>query len=184
MVATAPETTAGKAEAGWFDRFLADWNPGSGEPKEVREPATGRPLLTKRLSTVEDVARAAAAAAAAQPAWAATNYLERVRILRRAADIYEAHRDEFGTWTQRETGAVHNKMHHESNFAYQEILNAATLPSQPLGSLMPSAQPERMSIVRRVPIGVDRGDHALELAQRPRDAGGRHRPSPSATPSS
>lgn len=154
MVATAPETTAGKAEAGWFDRFLDDWNPGSGEPKEVREPATGQPLLTRRLSTLEDVARAAAAAAAAQPAWAETNYLERVRILRRAADIYEAHRDEFGTWTQRETGAVFNKMHHESNFAYQEILNAATLPSQPLGSLMPSAQQERMSIVRRVPIGV------------------------------
>ena len=154
MVATAPESTAGKAEAGWFDRFLAGWNPGTGEPREVREPATGRPLLTTRLSTMEDVARAAAAAAAAQPAWAETNYLERVRILRRAADIYEAHRAEFGTWTQRETGAVHNKMHHEQNFALQEVLNASTLPSQPQGSLMPSAQPERMSIVRRVPLGV------------------------------
>ena len=39
------------------------------------------------------------------------------RILRRAAEIYEAHRPEFGTWTQRETGAVHGKMHHEQNFA-------------------------------------------------------------------
>ena len=76
------------------------------------------------------------------------------RILRRAADIYEAHRDEFGEWTQRETGASHSKMHHESTFAYQEILNAATLPSQPYGSLMPSAVKGRLSMVRRVPVGV------------------------------
>jgi benzaldehyde dehydrogenase (NAD) len=154
MVATAPESTAGHGESGWLDGFLADWNPGSGEPHEVREPATGRGLLTLRLSTVDDVARAAAAAAAAQPAWAETNYQERAAILRRAADIYEAHRAEFGTWTQRETGAHRNKMHHEQNFTVQELLNASTLPSQALGSLMPSAQPERMSIVRRVPVGV------------------------------
>jgi benzaldehyde dehydrogenase (NAD) len=154
MVATAPESTAGHGEAGWLDRFLADWDPGTGETHEVREPATGRGLLTLRLSTVDDVARAAATAAAAQPAWAETNYQERVAILRRAADIYEAHRPEFGTWTQRETGAHRNKMHHEQNFTAQELYNAATLPSQPLGSLMPSAQPERMSIVRRVPVGV------------------------------
>ena len=52
------------------------------------------------------------------------------------------------------TGASHSKMHHESNFAYQEILNAATLPSQAYGSLMPTAVKGRLSIVRRVPVGV------------------------------
>ena len=45
-------------------------------------------------------------------------------------------------------------MHHESTFAYQEILNAATLPSQAYGSLMPSAVKGRLSMVRRVPVGV------------------------------
>ena len=82
----------------------------------MREPATGRHLLTIRESTPEDVARAAAAAAKAQPAWAAASYQERAAVLRRAAEIYEAHRPEFGTWTQRETGAHRNKMHHEQNF--------------------------------------------------------------------
>ncbi len=100
------------------------------------------------------MARAAKAAAAAQPAWAATSYQERARILRRAAEIYDAHRDEFGEWTQRETGAVAGKMRHESNFAYQEILNAASLPAQAYGSLMPSAVKGRLSMVRRVPAGV------------------------------
>ena len=142
------------ASTSWLDPFLADWRPGTGEPREIREPATGRPLLTLAQGTAEDVARAAAAAAAAQPAWAATSYLERARILRRAAEIYEAHRDEFGAWTQRETGAVHGKMHHEQNFTVDEILNAATMPSQPYGSLVPSVTPGRLSMIRRVPVGV------------------------------
>ena len=154
MVATAPESSSDSSVAGWLDAFLADWRPGSGEPREVREPATGRSLLSVPWSTVEDVRRAAAAAAAAQPAWAETNYQERAAILRRAADIYEAHRAEFGAWTQRETGAHRNKMHHEQNFTAQELLNASTMPSQPFGSLLPSAQTGRLSMSRRVPVGV------------------------------
>jgi benzaldehyde dehydrogenase (NAD) len=138
----------------WLDPFLADWRPGTGDSIETTEPATGIHLLTLPGSTAEDVARAAAAAAAAQPAWAETSYQERARILRRAADIYEAHRPEFGTWTQRETGAHHNKMHHEQNFTAQELLNASTMPSQPYGSLLPSSQQGRLSMVRRVPVGV------------------------------
>jgi benzaldehyde dehydrogenase (NAD) len=153
MAAIAPDTKE-PAAASWLGSFLDTWEPGTGAPIEDREPATGRLLVTLKGSTADDVARAAEAAAAAQPAWAATNYQERARILRRAAEIYAANRDEFGTWTQRETGASHSKMHHESNFAYHEILNAATLPSQAYGSLMPSAVKGRLSMVRRVPAGV------------------------------
>ena len=147
MATTAPSTT-------WLDPFLAGWRPGSGDPHETREPATGRPLLTLGQSTAADVARAASAAATAQPAWAERPYVERAAILRRAAEIYEAHRDELGSWTQRETGAVHGKMHHEQNFTVQELLNASTLPSQPYGSLVPTVSPGRLSMVRRIPAGV------------------------------
>jgi benzaldehyde dehydrogenase (NAD) len=154
MVATAPEQLAERATEGWLDPFLAEWQPGSGKHREVREPATGRPLLTIAESTVDDVRRAAAAAAKAQPAWAETNYQDRARILRRAAEIYEAHGPEFGTWTQRETGAHRNKMHHEQNFTQGEALAAAAIPWQPYGSLVPTVQPERTSMIRRVPVGV------------------------------
>ena len=153
MAAIAPDPT-GSAAAGWLGSFVGTWEPGTGAPIEDREPATGRLIATVPGSTVDDVARAAAAAAAAQPAWAATSYQERARVLRRAAEIYEAHRDEFGVWTQRETGASQSKMFHESNFAYHEILNGATLPSQAYGSLMPTAVKGRLSMVRRVPVGV------------------------------
>src|SRR5437879_1259023 len=154
MATTAPETTTGDTSAGCLHPFLADWRPGSGEPHEVREPATGRPLLTLPQSTPDDVARAAAAAAAAQPAWAETSYAERAAILRRAAEIYESHRPEIGTWTQRETGAVHGKMHHEQNFTVGELNAAATMPFQPYGQLVPSVVPGRLSMLRRVPAGV------------------------------
>ena len=156
MATTAPETTKAEAEAGggWLDPFLAEWRPGTGEPHQTREPATGRPLLTIRQSTPADVARAAAIAKAAQSAWAATSYDERARILRRASEIYEAHRPEIGTWTQRETGAHRNKMHHEQNFAAGELNAAATMPFQPYGQLVPSVVPGRLSMLRRVPAGV------------------------------
>jgi benzaldehyde dehydrogenase (NAD) len=154
MAVKAPEQTSDSGASGWLDAFLADWQPGSGDEYEVREPATDRPLLTMRQSTVDDVRRAAAAAADAQRDWAETNYQERAAILRRAADLYEAHRPEFGTWTQRETGAHHNKMHHEQNFTAAEVLAAATMPWQPYGSLVPTVAQERLSMVRRVPVGV------------------------------
>ena len=153
MAAIAPDTTESPAP-GWLASFVERWEPGSGEQVEDREPATGRLIATVRGSTTDDVARAAAAAREAQPAWAETSYQERARILRKAADIYEANRAEFGTWTMRETGASHSKMHHESNFAYGEMLAAATLPWQPYGSLVPTVVPGRLSMVRRIPVGV------------------------------
>jgi benzaldehyde dehydrogenase (NAD) len=154
MATLVPEAAAGPAGSGWLDPFLADWHTGSGAPNTVREPATGRALLTLNLSTPDDVRRATKKARAAQAAWADTSYQDRARILRRAAEIYEAHRPEFGTWTQRETGAHRNKMHHEQNFAVNELLAAGGIPWQPYGSLVPTSIAARLSMIRRVPVGV------------------------------
>src|SRR4029453_9205106 len=106
------------------------------------------------ISTPADVAQAVEAARAAQVDWAEASYQERAAVLRRAAEIYEAHPPGFGTWTQRETGAHRNKMHHEQNFAAGEALAAAAMPWQPYGSLVPTVQQERLSMIRRVPVGV------------------------------
>jgi len=152
MATLAPDTT--ETSTGWLGRFVERWEPGTGAPIQDVEPATGRHIVTVTGSTPDDVGRAAAAAKAAQPAWAETSYQDRARILRKAADIYEANRDEFGTWTMRETGASHSKMHHESNFAFGEILSASTLPWQPYGSLVPTVVKGRLSMIRRIPVGV------------------------------
>ena len=153
MAAIAPDASA-EAGTGWLDPFLSAWQTGSGEPYTVHEPATGRALLALNLSTPDDVGRATKQAQAAQAAWAETSYQERARILRQAADIYESHRPEFGTWTQRETGAHRNKMHHEQNFAINELLAACGIPWQPYGSLVPTSIAARLSMVRRIPVGV------------------------------
>jgi benzaldehyde dehydrogenase (NAD) len=153
MAVIAPDQTESSAR-GWLASFVSTWEPGTGSAIDDVEPATGRHIATVAGSTTDDVARASAAAKAAQPAWAETSFQERARILRKAADIYEANREEFGTWTMRETGASHSKMHHESNFAYGELLSAATLPWQPYGSLVPTAVKGRLSMVRRIPVGV------------------------------
>ncbi|MEA2677757.1 MAG: benzaldehyde dehydrogenase [Chloroflexota bacterium] len=152
MAVIAPDQIA--QAPGWLDPFLAEWQTGTGDVHSVNEPATGKHLLDLRLSTPDDVARAAAAAKAAQPAWAAASYQERSAVLRRAAQIYEAHPPQFGTWTQRETGAHRNKVHHEQNFTAGEALAAAAMPWQPYGSLVPTVQQERLSMIRRVPVGV------------------------------
>lgn len=153
MAVIAPDQTESSAP-GWLASFVTTWEPGTASPIDDVEPATGRHIVSVAGSSPDDVARAAAAAKAAQPAWAETSYQERARILRKAADIYEANRDEFGTWTMRETGASHSKMHHESNFAYGEILSASTLPWQPYGSLVPTVVKGRLSMIRRIPVGV------------------------------
>ena len=153
MATLAPDQTE-SAAPGWLGSFVSSWEPGTGAAIDDVEPATGRHIVSVPGSTKDDVARAAAAAKAAQPAWAETSYQDRARILRKAADIYEANRDEFGTWTMRETGASHSKMHHESNFAYGEILSASTLPWQPYGSLVPTVVKGRLSMIRRIPVGV------------------------------
>jgi len=48
MVATATEKVAERGTGGWLDPFLASWRTGTGAEREVREPATGRHLLTIR----------------------------------------------------------------------------------------------------------------------------------------
>ena len=183
MATIAPETGAQRRLAGPVPRRLAA--PAPGEPREDREPATGRPSADPPQSTPEDVARAAATAAG-RPARLGRHELRRnaPRVLRRAAEIYEAHRPEFGTWTQRETGAVHGKMHHEQNFAAGEINAAATMPFQPYGQLVPSVVPGPAVDAPPRPGRGHRRDHAVELPERARACASSRRRSPWATPSS
>ena len=61
MAAIAPDPTETSAP-GWLASFVQDWEPGSGDQVEDREPATGRLIATVRGSTLDDVGRAAAAA--------------------------------------------------------------------------------------------------------------------------
>jgi benzaldehyde dehydrogenase (NAD) len=138
-----------------------------GDDREHRHPIGHRRLAQPRLqwrlgdfawrwvgvADPHDVARAATIAAAAQPAWAATNFEERAAVLRRAGDLIHAHAAEIQRWMIRETGAVGGLADFAVGVAAQECYEAAALASRPLGDVLPSNQP-RLSLLRRVPVGV------------------------------
>jgi succinate-semialdehyde dehydrogenase/glutarate-semialdehyde dehydrogenase len=68
------------------------------------DPATGEEIGRARLSSDEDVQRAANRARAAQPAWANLSFRERARIVLQARDLMLAERDEIARLVTRETG--------------------------------------------------------------------------------
>jgi betaine-aldehyde dehydrogenase len=69
-----------------------------------RNPATGEVLAELQAAGTAEVDEAVAAAARAQPAWAALTGAERGRILRRAADLLRARNDELARLETLDTG--------------------------------------------------------------------------------
>ncbi len=120
---------------------------------DVLEPATGRKLASVGMATPQEVSRAAEAARHAQPAWAATAYERRAEVLRAAARIAEAHSDEIANWLVREAGSIIPKAQFEVALTIKALYEAASMPSQAMGQVLPS-EPGRISIARRRPIGV------------------------------
>ncbi|MHA7889101.1 aldehyde dehydrogenase family protein [Roseicyclus sp.] len=91
----------------WTGKVYIDgWNDGTGGTEAVTAPADGALVGTIGRATARDLARAAASAAAAQPAWEATAPEERAAILNRAADILQANADELIPWIIRESGSI------------------------------------------------------------------------------
>jgi benzaldehyde dehydrogenase (NAD) len=119
----------------------------------IVEPGTGGQLGRAGRADAADVATAVGAAAAVQPAWAATNFEERAAVLRRAGDLILAHAADLQRWVSRETGAIDGLAGFAVGVAAQECYEAATLASRPVGEILPSNQ-ARLSLLRRQPVGV------------------------------
>jgi len=140
------ETWAGKIfSAGWIDAPVTI---------DITEPATGETLGTAGAGDPASVAAAAAAAAKAQPEWAATTFLERGAVLRRAASFLERELPAITEWMVRETGSLRSKSEFEVMRAIDQVHQAAALVVQPMGHTVPSWTPGRTSVARRVPVGV------------------------------
>jgi benzaldehyde dehydrogenase (NAD) len=121
---------------------------------QVREPATGIELGIAGAGTAELAVELTERAAQAQPKWAETPPDERARIMRQAARVIEDNTPEIVSWIIRETGGVTAKAGYEVAMAVGELFYAAALLTQPIGQILPSADTERMSLARRVPVGV------------------------------
>jgi benzaldehyde dehydrogenase (NAD) len=153
---TQQQTTAVTiaAENAWKGKiFTGRWQLSKGGTREVVEPATGQVLTEVGFADAEDVSEAVKAAAAAQTEWANTPADQRAAVLRRAAQLLEAHGEQLRTWIVRETGSIPPKADFELHMAVGILLEAASIATQPPGLMLPSG-PKRMSFARRVPHGV------------------------------
>jgi benzaldehyde dehydrogenase (NAD) len=133
--------------------YSGGWTTPRGGDVAIIEPATGEELGRAGIGDADDIARAGAAAAAAQRDWAATSFEDRAAVLRRAGGLLEANAGELRRWIIRETGAVPGLADFAVGVATQECYEAASLAHQPAGEILQSNQP-RLSLLRRVPVGV------------------------------
>jgi phenylacetaldehyde dehydrogenase len=87
-----------------YDALLASITPVAGETRTIFDPATGQPVGEAPVHTVQDLEAAIAAAAAAQPAWAALGHDARSAALLKAADAVERSAEELARLLSREQG--------------------------------------------------------------------------------
>src|SRR5690349_20864328 len=93
-------------EAVWHEGvFTGRWER-LGRPTDVLEPATGQVISRIGLVGGEEISRSAATARVAQRDWAQYNFEDRARVLRKAAELTEAHLAELADWIVRESGSV------------------------------------------------------------------------------
>jgi benzaldehyde dehydrogenase (NAD) len=141
-------------EAPWKGRvFGGTWQEAHGGVRDVIEPASGEALTRTGFADAADVAAAAKAAAAAQPAWARTAPRDRAEIFRNAAAFFQEHAGEIATFIARETGGILPKGQHEVREAILHLHQAAALVLGPQGIVLPSVA-GTFSYAKRVPHGV------------------------------
>jgi benzaldehyde dehydrogenase (NAD) len=120
----------------------------------VREPATGEVLGEVGESRPDDVAQVVTRARAAQSAWAAQSTEERAALFRRAAQLLESERDALLDAIIRETGGLRGKAEVELKGTIDELIHSAAILVHPEGHILPSRDPSRLSLARRVPLGI------------------------------
>jgi len=76
----------------------------SGRFADVYNPATGEVQAQVPLATKDEMDAIIAKAAAAQPAWAATNPQRRARVMMKFADLINEHMEELADLVSREHG--------------------------------------------------------------------------------
>jgi acyl-CoA reductase-like NAD-dependent aldehyde dehydrogenase len=120
---------------------------------EDGDPFTGETVATVPAGGAADARAAIEAAAAAFPAWAATPPAARQAIFLKAADVLESRRDEVVSMLARETGCTFGFGMFQMHFVPGLFRQAAAIPYQPIGQVIPSDTGTFAMGVRK-PVGV------------------------------
>jgi acyl-CoA reductase-like NAD-dependent aldehyde dehydrogenase len=139
-----------------LNHIAGEWVPGaSGARTENLDPATGRPLAEVTVSTPEEASAALAAAAAAQPGWAATSIYERAAIFRRAAALIRERAMSLATSMTLEEGKPVAEALGEVIRTAETLEVYSGLLYGPSGEVQDGHRPgDQWTFTRKTPLGV------------------------------
>ena len=154
-----------------FDTMLVDgtWRRGGGDRVvEDRDPYTDDVLVRIPVAQASGTwMRPTAPPRRRRRDWAARRPSERSGVLRRAASIMEARREEIVDWLVRESGSTRIKADIEWQFTRAMTLEAATFPSRSEGQILPTDIAGKESRVYRHAGRRGRHDQPVELPAAP-----------------
>ena len=127
---------------------------GQGPLLTAVNPFTGEVWAEFREADEQDVAEAVAAAATAQPAWAATNGATRARVLNRIADVIEANAQPMAVIESTDNGKVIRETSGQMLFAARLFRFFAGYADKLFGQTIPLDTPTIFDYTTREPCGV------------------------------
>ncbi|MDB6031506.1 MAG: Aldehyde dehydrogenase [Verrucomicrobiales bacterium] len=119
-----------------------------------KNPYNGETLVEIPQASREDLEEAYRKAKEAQKSWGAKLPGDRSAVMRRAASIMEARREEVIDWLIREAGSTRIKASLEWDSVHSVMFEAAMLPYMVQGKILPADVPGKESRVYRHPVGV------------------------------
>lgn len=132
-----------------------EWIDGPSEHRiQVIDPATGELVGTVPNLGQEDIQRTIAAAAEAQPSWAAKTPLERAGLLRRWATLMHERTDALAQLLTLEQGKPLSESRGEIVYAASFLDWFAAEAERTSGTIIPSHLPGRRLFALRAPVGV------------------------------
>ncbi|MCW8842999.1 MAG: CoA-acylating methylmalonate-semialdehyde dehydrogenase, partial [Rhodobacteraceae bacterium] len=129
----------------------------SGRFADVYNPSTGEIQAKVPLATVAEMDAAIAAAAEAQPAWAATNPQRRARVMMKFAALIEEHMDELSELVSREHGKTLPDGRGDVQRGLEVIEVCMGAPNMLKGEYMNDGGPGIDLYAMRQPLGVVAG---------------------------
>jgi len=130
---------------------------GSGRFADVFNPATGEVQAKVPLASTEEVDRAVQIAAAAQPAWGATNPQRRARVLMKLVDLLNRDMDKLAEALSREHGKTLPDAAGDVQRGLEVVEYCIGAPQMLKGEFTDSAGPGIDMYSMRQPLGVTAG---------------------------
>lgn len=135
--------------------IAGEWvEPASGETYPVVNPATGETLVHVAAGGAEDTRRAIESAAAAFDEWSRVPAVRRGEMLRAAASIMKARREELGRQLTQEQGKPLREGIGEIDYAASFLDWFAGEGERLYGDIVPSVAPGKRHLVFKQPVGV------------------------------